>query len=60
MLIPPKVFSCVENRRSQMIRTIIIGSCVSIQGTLVRALPDGKLVVKVGSQLFTGTPANAA
>ena len=43
-----------------MIRTIIIGSCVSVQGTLVRALPDGKLVVKVGSRLFAGTPANAA
>ena len=60
MLITPNVFSRASSRRSQMIRTIIIGSCVSIQGTLVRALPDGKLVVKVGSQVFTGTPANAA
>jgi hypothetical protein len=39
-----------------MLRTITIGSCVSIQGLLVRQLSDGKIVVKVDDQTFTGFP----
>ena len=43
-----------------MIRTIQIGSCVSVQGLLVRRLPDGRMVVRVGSRTFTGVPVAQA
>ena len=39
-----------------MLRTIILGSCVSVQGILERTLPDGRISVRVGEQLFTGLP----
>lgn len=39
-----------------MLRTIIIGSCMSVQGILERTLPDGRITVRVGSRLFTGRP----
>jgi hypothetical protein len=41
-----------------MLRTIIIGSCVSIQGIFETQLENGKIVVRVGSSLFTGTPVS--
>ncbi|MFD1340857.1 hypothetical protein ACFQ4E_00310 [Litorisediminicola beolgyonensis] len=40
----------------RMLRTIIMGSCVSVQGILEKTLPDGRLVVRVGQRLFTGLP----
>jgi hypothetical protein len=40
----------------QMLRTITIGSCVSVQGTFVRALADGRIAVRVGNQIFAGIP----
>lgn len=39
-----------------MIRTIAIGSCVSIQGVFVRAFADGTILVRVGEKLFRGRP----
>ena len=39
-----------------MLRTIMVGSCVSVQGILVRTLANGKLVVSVGERTFEGTP----
>ncbi|EET46505.1 hypothetical protein [Thalassobium sp. R2A62] len=39
-----------------MVRTITLGSCVSVQGILVRTLDNGKLVVRVGERIFTGAP----
>ena len=39
-----------------MFRTIILGSCVSVQGILERTLPDGRIAVRVGQQVFTGLP----
>ena len=41
-----------------MLRTIAIGSAVSVQGIFVRALPDGRIVVKVGQNLFSGLPVS--
>jgi hypothetical protein len=41
-----------------MIRTIQIGSCVSVQGLLVRLLDDGSIVVRVGDRLFAGMPVS--
>jgi hypothetical protein len=39
-----------------MLHTITMGTCVSVQGIFVRALPDGRIQVRVGNQLFAGTP----
>lgn len=43
-----------------MLRTIVLGSCVSVQGTFVRALPDGRIVVRVGAKTFAGRPVQQA
>ncbi len=42
-----------------MVKTITIGSCVSVQGNLVQSLSDGRMVVQVGTQRFTGQPVVA-
>ncbi len=39
-----------------MIRTITVGSSVSIQGTFVRALHDGQIAVKVFDGTYVGRP----
>lgn len=39
-----------------MLRTITIGSCVSVQGKFVRAMPDGKIAVQVDNTIFSGMP----
>ncbi len=39
-----------------MVRTITLGSCVSVQGTFVRDLPDGRVLVRVGEREFAGKP----
>jgi len=43
-----------------MLRTIVIGTCVQVQGTFVRALSDGRIVVSVGNRRFAGQPVIAA
>lgn len=39
-----------------MLRTITVGKFVSIQGTFVRSLPDGRISVRVGDTVYSGTP----
>jgi hypothetical protein len=39
-----------------MLRTITIGSCVSVQGLFVAHMPDGKIMIKVDDKTFVGTP----
>ena len=39
-----------------MLRTIAIGTCVSVQGIVVGQTPDGKLMVRVDEKTFIGTP----
>ncbi len=39
-----------------MLKTIIVGSCVSVQGLLVRQLENGRMIVRVGERLYEGTP----
>ncbi|SHG97885.1 hypothetical protein SAMN04488044_1739 [Cognatishimia maritima] len=39
-----------------MLRTIMVGSCISVQGLFVKTLPNGRIVVRVGSQTFQGRP----
>ena len=41
-----------------MLRTIIIGSCVSVQGLLEKTLPDGRISVRVGDSIFVGMPVS--
>ncbi len=43
-----------------MLRTISIGSCVSVQGIVVGTTSDGKLMVRVDDKTFTGYPVTAA
>lgn len=43
-----------------MYRTITLGSCVSVQGKVVRTQKDGRLTVRVGEKLFTGQPVSKA
>ncbi len=39
-----------------MHRTITVGNYLSVQGTFVRQLPDGRIEVRVGSKVFAGHP----
>lgn len=39
-----------------MLRTITLGSCISVQGIFVRSMPDGRIVVKVDDNTFSGVP----
>ncbi|MBZ4020920.1 hypothetical protein CKO11_00405 [Rhodobacter sp. TJ_12] len=39
-----------------MLRTIVVGSCVSVQGTFENQLENGKIVVRVGERLYAGKP----
>lgn len=43
-----------------MLRTIIMGTCVQVQGTFVRKLSDGRIIVSVGDRRFAGMPVSAA
>ena len=43
-----------------MLRTITVGSCVSIQGTFVKTLPDGRMAVRVGDTIYKGYPVAKA
>lgn len=42
-----------------MVKTITVGSCISIQGMFVRDLADGRIVVRVGNEEFAGRPVLA-
>ncbi len=39
-----------------MLKTIMIGTCVQVQGTFVRTCADGTILVQVGRDLFRGQP----
>ena len=39
-----------------MLRTITLGSAISIQGLFVRALSDGRIIVKVDNTSYAGIP----
>jgi hypothetical protein len=40
----------------RMLRTIQIGSCMSVQGLLVKQLDDGRIVIRVDDRLYQGIP----
>jgi hypothetical protein len=39
-----------------MLKTILLGSCVSVQGVFVQAFADGRIAVRVGTKIFQGYP----
>jgi len=39
-----------------MYRTIILGSCVAVQGLFLKHLANGIIAIKVGDRVFEGTP----
>lgn len=39
-----------------MLRTISLGSCVSVQGTFVCNMDDGRISVKVDKTVYSGQP----
>lgn len=39
-----------------MLRTVTIGSCVSIQGIFVKVLENGLIRIKVDDRIFDGHP----
>lgn len=41
-----------------MLRTITLGSCVSVQGVVVGQKPDGRLMIRVDEQVFVGIPVS--
>ncbi|MGY6412164.1 MAG: hypothetical protein ACXIUV_14220 [Alkalilacustris sp.] len=43
-----------------MMCTIMVGRYSSVQGQFVRSLPDGRVVVQVGTQLHVGRPVAQA
>ena len=40
----------------RMLRTISVGTCISVQGLFVSQLADGKIVVRVDDKSFVGYP----
>lgn len=41
-----------------MIRTITIGTCISIQGIFEREAANGNIVVRIGSKTYEGKPVS--
>jgi hypothetical protein len=41
-----------------VIRTIELGTCVSVQGVFVRTLNDGRIVIRTDSREFAGYPVS--
>ncbi len=39
-----------------MYKTIMLGSCVAVQGLFLRALNNGKIAILVGNKEFIGVP----
>jgi hypothetical protein len=44
------------NAEGTMLKTIMIGRYLSIQGEFIRTTPTGLVVVRVGSQTYAGRP----
>jgi hypothetical protein len=39
-----------------VLTTILMGTCVAVQGTFVKKLSNGYVTVRVGEQFYTGRP----
>ncbi|EBA16954.1 translation initiation factor IF-2 [Roseobacter sp. SK209-2-6] len=42
-----------------MLRTIIVSKYITVQGTFVQALPNGRIAVRIGKKIFKGQPISA-
>ena len=42
-----------------MLRTIQVGSCVSIQGNFVGLLTNGLIQIRVGDRVYSGRPVTS-
>ncbi len=42
--------------RRHMLKTILLGSCVSAQGIFVQTLADGRVSVRIGNRIISGHP----
>ena len=42
-----------------MLRTITLGSCISVQGIFVKLLEDGRVTVQVDDKIYSGRPIEA-
>jgi len=52
------IFTHVSHGGLSVMRTIFIASCVSVQGVFVRALCDGRIVIRANDKEFTGFPVS--
>lgn len=43
-----------------MLRSIQIGSCMTVQGLFIRSLDDGRIVIRVDDRLYQGQPVTKA
>ena len=43
-----------------MLRTIMIGNSIFVQGTYVKMLANGRMAVRVDDRVYAGTPVQAA
>ena len=43
-----------------MLKTITLGTCVSIQGIFVKKASDGRIVVRVDDKTYVGKPVAVA
>lgn len=41
-----------------MLRTVMLGSCVLIQGIFVKSLENGRIRVRVDQKFFDGVPVS--
>ncbi len=41
-----------------MLTTVLIGTCVSVQGLFVRRLANGLVMVRVDDKFYAGRPVN--
>lgn len=48
----------VQRGEEQMIRTITVGSCISVQGMFERDMGNGQIAVRVGEQTYIGKPVS--
>lgn len=39
-----------------MLRTIILGSCISVQGVFEKFMPGGLIAVRDGNKIYVGKP----
>ena len=52
----PAAGACRRKEGRKLIRTITVGSCISVQGMFERDMGVGHIAVRVGDQTYVGKP----